>query len=78
MDYLEDGSFSGSQQIFRGAEGRREQVSGKWEFVQLSKDKFRLMLSFTNGSQWQGTFRILDQDRIHNIDENYVAVRVAR
>ena len=30
------------------------------------------------GTQWSGTFRILDRDHIHNLGENYVAVRVAR
>lgn len=76
IDYSEDGSFSGRQEAFIQGQGGRVQVSGAWEFTRLGKDKFRIMLNFDNGIQWQGTFRILSNDRIHNIDENYVAVRV--
>lgn len=78
VDYSEDGSFSGRQEAFIGGQGRREQVSGSWYFTKLTKDQFRLKLIFDNGSKWQGTFRILDPDRIHNMDENYDAMRVQR
>lgn len=76
IDYSDDGRFSGRQEAFLGGQGGRIQVSGLWDFTKLARDQFRLTLSFDNGNQWQGTFRILGHDRIHNIDENYDAVRV--
>lgn len=78
VDYSEDGSFSGKQEAFIGGQGTRVQVSGSWNFTKLATDQFRLSLNFDNGNQWQGTFRILSPDRIHNIDENYDAVRVPK
>jgi len=76
VDYLEDGSFSGRQEAFINGQGGRVPVSGMWDFTKLSKDRFRLSLNFSNGAGWLGTFRIVDHDRIHNMDENYDAVRV--
>ncbi len=58
--------------------GQRQPVSGTWDLAKLAKDQFKLELKFDNGTQWSGTFRILDRDHIHNLGENYVAVRVAR
>lgn len=78
IDYLEDGSFSGRQEAFIGGQGGRVQVSGSWDFTKLARDQFRMTLSFDNGTQWQGTFRVLGHDRIHNMDENYDAVRVPK
>ncbi|HWQ94087.1 MAG TPA: hypothetical protein VN418_01105 [Gammaproteobacteria bacterium] len=78
IDYLEDGSFSGRQEAFIEGRGGREQVSGSWDFTKLARDQFRMTLNYDNGNQWRGTFRILGHDRIHNIDENYVAVRVPK
>lgn len=76
IDYSADGSFSGRQETFVNGQGGRVPVSGKWEVEKLARDEFRLELSFDSGEQWQGNFRILGRDRIHNKDENYVAVRV--
>lgn len=76
-DYLEDGTFSGTQQAFQGAAGARVAVGGEWDFQKLGPDRFRLDLTFQDGRRWQGTFKILDPDHIHNVDENYVAVRAA-
>lgn len=78
VDYAEDGRFSGRQEAFVGGQGQRLAVSGEWTFRKISKDQFRLELSFDNGSRWQGTFRIVSRDRIHNIDENYDAVRTQK
>jgi hypothetical protein len=79
MDYFENGSFSGEEEVF-GADGigRRVLTDGRWNFTKIAKDKFRLTLDFVNGNEWQGNFKIIDRDRIHNIDENYDAVRVSR
>jgi hypothetical protein len=76
IDYLEDGRFSGRQELFQNGQGSRVNVSGSWDFTELSRDQFRLELAFDTGEHWRGTFRILGRDRIHNNDENYLAVRV--
>ncbi|MSN25312.1 MAG: hypothetical protein GJV46_05510 [Geobacter sp.] len=78
IDYLDNGSFSGRQEAFIGGQGQRVPVSGTWDFEKLATDRFHLGLVFSNGVQWRGTFRILSKDQIHNIDENYDAVRVPR
>ena len=78
IDYSEDGSFSGRQETFINGKGGRERVKGSWDFMRLDRDQFRITLTFDNGNQWRGTFRVLGYDRIHNIDENYDAVRVPR
>ena len=78
VDYAADGRFTGKQEVFVQGTGRRQPVSGTWELGKVAKDQFKLQLKFDSGTQWNGTFRILDRDHIHNLDENYVAVRVAR
>jgi hypothetical protein len=78
VDYGEDGRFTGKQDAFLNGNGVRQSVSGMWQFEKLGKDQFRLGLTFDNGQQWKGTFRVLDYDHIHNLDQNYVAVRVSR
>ena len=78
VDYADDGRFIGKQEVFVNGTGRRQPVSGTWDLAKLAKDQFKLELKFDNGTQWSGTFRILDRDHIHNLGENYVAVRVAR
>ena len=78
MDYFEDGSFSGWEEAFQGGTGRRVDRTGEWKFARLAKDRFRLILKFSNGRQWNGDFTIINHDRIHNINENYDAVRVPR
>jgi hypothetical protein len=72
------GRFIGKQEVFVNGTGRRQPVSGTWDLAKLAKDQFKLELKFDNGTQWSGTFRILDRDHIHNLGENYVAVRVVR
>jgi hypothetical protein len=78
VDYSEDGKFTGRQEAFVNGQGERRQVNGSWSYAKTAKDQFRLDLTFDNGQQWKGTFRILDHDHIHNLDENYVAIRVSR
>jgi hypothetical protein len=78
VDYGEDGRFTGKLDSFRNGNGNRQPVSGMWQFEKLEKDQFRLGVTFDNGQQWKSTFRILDHEHIHNLDENYVAVRVPR
>jgi hypothetical protein len=78
IDYFDNGSFSGSGQSFQGENGRRLPVLGQWGFARLARDKFRLTVRFSNGQEWNGDFTIINRDRIHNIDENYDAVRVPR
>ena len=76
VDYLDDGSFSGRQEVFVDGQGERVNVSGTWAFSKLDRDQFRLELNLDSGEHWRGVFRILGPDRIHNKDENYIAVRV--
>lgn len=76
IDYRDDGSFSGRQERFVDGQGARVKVNGDREFVKLDRDQFRLELEFATGGQWQGVFRIMGPDRIHNTEENYIAVRV--
>ncbi len=78
VDYGDDGRFTGKQEVFVNGQGVRQPVSGTWTFARLAKDQFRMELKLDNGQPWKGTFRILDRDHIHNLGENYVAVRVAR
>jgi hypothetical protein len=78
VDYASDGRFTGKQEAFMNGAGRRESVSGTWDLTKVAKDQFRLQLKFDGGTQWSSTFRILDRDHIHNLDQNYVAVRVVR
>lgn len=78
IDYNVDGSFSGKLQQFYQGQGRRVPVHGQWFLDKLSKDEFRVSWKFDDGSQSQAVFKILDRNRVQNIDENYVSVRVPR
>lgn len=77
ITYSEDGSFSGIEESFVNGQGGRIQVKGTWEFMQLAPDKVRITLKFNDGKQWQGTFKIINRNRIHIIEENYDAVRIS-
>jgi len=72
IDFNEDGRFTGKEQ------GNLKSISGVWQFEKLGKDQFRLSMTYDDGQQWNGTFRILDHDRRYNLEENFVAVRVPR
>ncbi len=72
--YEADGKFIGSQFIAE----KKVLREGHWEFTRLSKDVFRLKVQFEDQQipVWRGDFQIVDQDRIHNIEQNYDAFRV--
>jgi hypothetical protein len=76
VDYFKNGRFEGQQLMVSGNMGQKIGESGVWEVEKLSNQSFRLKLVFDNGTQWTGKFRIIDQNHIHNVDENYVAERV--
>jgi TIR domain len=76
VDYFSNGRFEGVDMEVSGNQGERVDESGTWEFEGLSTQLFRVKLSFDNGVQWAGKFRIIDRNHIHNIDMNYVAERV--
>ena len=76
IDYQADGTLIGTMTQFVGGSGQKQHTRGRWEFKRLSKDKFQLAIQLENQSTWLGTFKILDQNRVHNIDQNYIAVRV--
>lgn len=75
-EYFDDGTFESASSRFVGAEGQRQQFGGYWEFEKLSANRFKLFLEDHNGGTWSGTFKALDKNRVHNIDQNYIAERV--
>ncbi|MBU3947427.1 MAG: hypothetical protein KJ826_04315 [Proteobacteria bacterium] len=77
ITYFEDGSFSGTNDSFVKGQGERKQIKGRWELKQLPPDKGQLVLKFNDGKQWQSTFKIIDRNRTHNIEENYDSVRIS-
>jgi hypothetical protein len=76
VDYFENGRFEGKGTIFRNNQGNKNYSSGHWEFEKLSDKTFRLKLNYDNGIQWQGSFKMIDQNRIQNIDLNYIVDRI--
>jgi hypothetical protein len=78
LDFFDDGRFSGLAAESPGSLPMNMPVSGRWKLISLDDNKFRLIWEFADGRQWQRDFIILDRNRIHNIEENYVADRVTR
>jgi hypothetical protein len=77
VDYHNDGTFSGWDQQFVGGYGQRVPTQGRWNVEILSPDTFRLTVSPPSGYPSQAmVFRMLDQDHVQNVLENYVAERV--
>ena len=76
ITYGADGTFTGTATQFVGDVGQKQKTRGRWNFEKQTSDTFRLNVQFDDGAAWTGTFKILDQDRIHNVDQNYVAVRM--
>ena len=74
VTYQDDGKFIGSLRI--NETGQKRLVAGHWDFARLSKDTFRLKVQFDDQTIWLGVFQIVDQDRIHNIEQNYDALRM--
>ena len=75
VNYEDDGTYHGSTTTFVGGSEKKQYWSGNWSLEKLSKDTFHLKLLANNQVAWEGTFKITDQDHIHNIDQNYDAVR---
>lgn len=76
IDYNNDGTFNGWMTQFNGGFGQRVPVQGRWNVDILNGDTFRLTVVYANFARQQATFKVLDDDHIQNIDQNYVAVRV--
>jgi hypothetical protein len=76
VDYFKNGSFSGREEVFANGQGKRVETNGNWKLEETSTNTFLLTLMMSNRPIWSGNFRILDENRVHNIDENYDAVRV--
>jgi hypothetical protein len=76
IDYFNDGSFESEETQFINGQGQKVKSMGRWEFNELSAQSFSLRLEFNDGRQWQGKFKIIDQNRIQNIDQNYIAIRI--
>ena len=77
INYLPDGQFEGTSDLFQGNTGMRQEVKGRWEIQKIGHGKFILTVSYEDGRpDFKKTFKIIDQNRIHNLDMNYDAVRV--
>jgi hypothetical protein len=75
FEYHEDGTFTGTVTNFNGSNGVKSSVSGRWEMQRLSSDTFRMRITAPNYA-YEGTFKVFDQDHLHNIDNNFMAVRI--
>jgi hypothetical protein len=78
VDYLSDGTFAGYQTQFTDGSGKREDIHGTWVFRRLDKEKFHLDTTFDDGRTWSGDFDVVDANRVHNFDTNYIAIRLAQ
>lgn len=77
IDYSLDGTFSGTEEYFAADKGERVGVSGKWKYVPVSEDEFRIIFDYDNGPQQLNVrFRIFDANRIHNIKMNCLVYRI--
>lgn len=76
ITYKEDGKFTGQHTSSSNGIVQNQIVQGRWNFEKISNNMFRMILLFDNKSRWVGTFKIIDQNQINNIDENYTAVRI--
>lgn len=76
ITYFEDGTFSGTYDSFVKGQGGRTQLKGTWELTPLATNKGLLALKFNHGKQWQGTFKVINRNLTHNIEENYDSVRI--
>jgi hypothetical protein len=75
-DYFNNGSFESEEKLFINGQGQKVKSMGRWVFNELSEQSFHLRLEFNDGQQWQGKFKIIDQNRVQNIDQNYIAIRI--
>jgi hypothetical protein len=74
--YFPDGSFNGVMIQNIGGYNNPMNVFGRWNMQVLGEGLFQLQLWFANMSTWAGTFRILDWDRIQNLESTNIALRV--
>jgi len=74
IEWNADGTCSGNTKQF----GVRATVACRWEFVKISDDKFRIIATYSDSDHTVNdhVFEIVDNDRIHNIDQNYMASRI--
>lgn len=70
ITYYKDGTFQGMQ--YGGGPAR---TRGRWRLEPIGPNVFQLFLNYDKLPSWRGTFKIIDRDRIHNIDQNYIATR---
>jgi hypothetical protein len=75
-NYFDNGRFEGIVTQFIGGHTQKTRVTGVWALDKLTDRIFDLRLFFDNKSQWQGRFKIIDQNRIYNIYQNYAATRI--
>jgi hypothetical protein len=61
---------------FIGGHSQKTRATGVWELNKLTDRTFDLRLLFDNKSKWQGRFKIIDQNSIYNIYQNYTATRI--
>ena len=76
LNYAGDGRLNGYMTQFVNGVGQKQYVTGNWGVSKINKETFRLDVTLDNGYPWMGTFKVIDQDHIHNVDQNYVAVRL--
>lgn len=78
IDYGADGTFTGYLTTFVNGIGQKQAATGRWDFTKLSQDTFQVKLHISSPQSrlWVGTFRVIDENHIHNIDDNYVAIRI--
>ena len=72
--YEQDGTCSGYGYT-TGFQGQRQNFRGEWKFRKISSKKFQLEILFENQKSWSSTFAMINENKIHNIDENYMAIR---
>jgi hypothetical protein len=75
IDYRPDGTFTGEANGFQGGIGQRQFIQGQWYFDKISDESFQLTISSYNQQPVVSTFKIIDQNKVHNINQNYIAIR---
>jgi hypothetical protein len=76
INYRADGTFTGNATVFQGGLGQKQFIQGRWHFVKVSDESFQLTLvSYDSQQSVADTFKIIDKNKVHNIQQNYIAVR---
>jgi len=76
VDYFPDGTFAGAVEFFEGDKGQRAAMTGKWKYVPVSDDEFRIVFNYDNAPAEEVRFRIFDENRIHNVKMNCLVYRI--